>query len=190
MTLTGITAFDLARRFHYHPEGQSAFYLLVAPDRGTVEAISEELGFQSDRGVLNLVASGPSDLLNQASTTGDSILLVSGLEDWKPQDFADLDIARGRLELGKVLVFIADCATAAKLLVSPNLSGYLGSNAFELLPDPSYMSESEVAERLNDLRSHFGRTDAQVVELARKGQLEPDPEFAEWLVLMGRGDLV
>lgn len=45
-------------------------------------------------------------------------------------------------------------------------------------------------ETLRTFREHFGMTDADVVERRLAGTLLGDPEFAEWLFLLGRGDLL
>ena len=45
-------------------------------------------------------------------------------------------------------------------------------------------------ERLEALRSHYGLTDEQVLERAQAKTLDWEPQVAEWLVLLGRGDLI
>lgn len=51
------------------------------------------------------------------------------------------------------------------------------------------MTEEEIAERLRQLREHYGLTDEDVLSQATQGTLSPEPEFVEWLILLGRGDL-
>lgn len=46
------------------------------------------------------------------------------------------------------------------------------------------------AQRLEALRGWAARSDADVVRAAEQGTLPRDPEYAEWLVLLGRGDLL
>jgi hypothetical protein len=52
------------------------------------------------------------------------------------------------------------------------------------------LSPSEIEQRLTALRAWAGRGDAEVIQLAETGQLPRDPEYAEWLTLLGRGELL
>jgi hypothetical protein len=45
-------------------------------------------------------------------------------------------------------------------------------------------------QRLEALPQFTGKTDLDVMHLAGTGQLPTDPEYGEWLVLLGRGDLI
>jgi hypothetical protein len=40
------------------------------------------------------------------------------------------------------------------------------------------------------LRRWSGLEDLEVIRRAEAGTLSPDPEYAEWLTLLGRGDLL
>lgn len=44
--------------------------------------------------------------------------------------------------------------------------------------------------RLAALRAWASRSDQEVLDAARTGTLPPDPEYAEWLVLLGHGELL
>lgn len=52
------------------------------------------------------------------------------------------------------------------------------------------LTTEEVEERLQNLREHGNLTDQQVIEMAEAGALPSEPYFAEWLVLLDRGDLI
>jgi hypothetical protein len=52
------------------------------------------------------------------------------------------------------------------------------------------MTEEERQRRLADLAAHYKLDNEQVIRLAEARTLPPDPEFVEWLVLLGRGDLL
>jgi hypothetical protein len=52
------------------------------------------------------------------------------------------------------------------------------------------MTSTERQERLADLESHFQISGSEVIAQAEAGTLPPEPHFVEWLVLLGRGDLV
>jgi hypothetical protein len=72
---------------------------------------------------------------------------------------------------------------------APNLASWLGALAFQY-EDPSAWEADLRARRLAALRSWAGRSDEDVVRAASQGRLPTDPEYAEWLVLLGRSDLI
>jgi hypothetical protein len=73
---------------------------------------------------------------------------------------------------------------------APNLASWLGGQVFMF---PSH-GETGVAahreQRLAALRAWASRSDQEIVEAAHSGTLPPDPEYAEWLVLLGHGELL
>jgi hypothetical protein len=52
------------------------------------------------------------------------------------------------------------------------------------------MNPAEIADRLDQLTTHYRLSDTQVIERAANGDLPADPEFVEWLILLGRSELV
>lgn len=62
--------------------------------------------------------------------------------------------------------------------------------AKEILNLDVYLSDKEIEAALERLRQHFGLEDNQVIEMASNNQLPSDPCFGEWLILLGRGDLI
>lgn len=52
------------------------------------------------------------------------------------------------------------------------------------------MAADERAERLRQLCDFYGLNNDEIIEKARKRELPAEPEFVEWLALLGRGDLV
>lgn len=114
-----------------------------------------------------------------------------GFSGWSEGLFASLDVNRSGLENGSFLVFSLDLKTAGRFLDSaPNIRSYLGSNIFVSAPDPSSMTSEEVAERLAQLRTYYGLGDADVIERAANRDLPSEPHFIEWLILLGRSELV
>ena len=51
------------------------------------------------------------------------------------------------------------------------------------------LTPEERAERVADLEQHFGMTSAEAVSRAIAGSEPISPLFAEWMILMDRGDL-
>lgn len=52
------------------------------------------------------------------------------------------------------------------------------------------MSPEDVERRLVAMREHYGFSDEEVVASAIAGTIPPDPDYCEWLVLLGRSDLI
>jgi hypothetical protein len=52
------------------------------------------------------------------------------------------------------------------------------------------MTDADREERLQMYRDQYSMTDADVVEAAKNGTMPSEPDFASWLVLMNRGDLL
>ena len=53
-----------------------------------------------------------------------------------------------------------------------------------------FLTADEIEQRLQNLRDHNNLTNQQVIEMAKEGTLPSEPYFAEWLVLLDRGDLI
>ena len=192
MTTSPITPFRLARLLGTIVDFGNPMILATCPDPSgpILDEIVEEIQAQLGTSPSKICVVDCSDLLAQLRENAATITLVSGLDDWPVEQFRFLDINRSRLETRKAILFIVLPTTGTMLLrTAPNLSSYLGP-VLELQPDQVYMSEKEVEDRLVELRQYYERTDREIQAAAESGALEADPDFAEWLVLMGRGDLV
>jgi hypothetical protein len=53
---------------------------------------------------------------------------------------------------------------------------------------PTILDPESIEQRLVALRMALG--DAEVIRLAEQGTLPLDPQYAEWLALLRRGDLL
>jgi len=90
-----------------------------------------------------------------------------------------------------VTVFVTTRPSFDDLMrTAPNLASWLGGQVFTF---PSH-GETGVAahreRRLAALRAWASRSDQEILVAARTGTLPPDPEYAEWLVLLGHGELL
>jgi hypothetical protein len=135
----------------------------------------------------NLDSSGLVDFLNK---NRNSVIVVDGLDGWTDQEFARLDLQRTSLQhSGPVLLEMTREGAQRLMKAAPNLRSWIAGNVGGLLPDPGIMTEAERQTRLASLAEHFGLTDAEVIRQAENDSLPPDPQFVEWLILAGRGDL-
>jgi hypothetical protein len=99
-----------------------------------------------------------------------------------------VEAARGRLVAGPNVVIITD-DTGARTFAenAPNLWSWVGTRVWTHV---GRIATANVDARLESLRAATGQTDSEVLRLAEAGQLNPDPVYAEWLALLGRGDLL
>ena len=187
-----ISAFELVRLIDVE---SPAICVLVLPQgvQGVVEELRQELGIQTDASLLVVERDdgGITAVLEEVRTAAEPVILISGLDQWSDHDFTALDINRSRLETGAFVIFAADLETSSRLLDrAPNLRSLVGGNIFLWTPDAALMAPAEIEERLRQLRDHYGKSDAEVVNEASEGTMSPEPQFVEWLILLGRGDLV
>jgi hypothetical protein len=119
----------------------------------------------------------------------DEVLLI-GAELFTDKDWMLLDRRRSDLAReGPTVLLTTDSAFDALMQVAPNLASWLGALVFSR-EDPAERLAALREQRLASLRARSEMTDEEVVGAAQAGTLPRDPEYAEWLVLLGRGDLL
>jgi hypothetical protein len=118
-------------------------------------------------------------------------LILWNFEKWKKNNWYKLDCMRSSLMRKRGVVLILS-PESAKIMFSyaPNIVSWLGSRVYSFLKDTELLSVEEIRERLAALREWSGLTDSQIIEMAETGTLPPEPKYAEWLVLLERGDLI
>jgi hypothetical protein len=120
-------------------------------------------------------------------------MIVVGAATLTVDSWRSIDANRTRLTRDDITVLVLDEVSAGRLEnVAPNLASWVGGRVWRLANDPPIppLTPGEIDERLAALRAWAGRGDAEVVRLAEIGKLPRDPEYAEWLMLLGRGDLL
>jgi hypothetical protein len=159
------------------------------PAGGNAAAVAEDLGEQlrifSD-GVVHLVDAldDADEIVRQFETTAPGTLILKELQPLSEDTLQQLDFARSRLLREDAVVLVLYLMTLQSLLqVAPNLASFVEGFVATLDPDAERLSADEKEARLAALRTWAGRTDAEVIDLAERGQIPPDPAFAEWLVL-------
>jgi len=73
---------------------------------------------------------------------------------------------------------------------APNISSWIGSSVWALAQPHRDEVAASREKRLRDLRSWSSMSDGDVIRLAQEKSLPAEPEYVEWLILMGRGDLL
>jgi hypothetical protein len=168
---------------------------LVVPDEVRVEAVSVELqervqqftGRSVDR--LGESEGGPPPLDALCGSMAPAVVVP--VRAWSAEAWRALDGARPRLPVERMVVFVlSENSFKTMARVAPNLASFLDSSTSAYAPDEGILTDDERERRLGLLRHRTGRTDQEILELATAKQLPPDSAYAEWLLLLGRGDLL
>jgi hypothetical protein len=195
VTIQAASIFEIVRLAALHSQGEPQFYMLVDSREGkaALDELNAELETQTGETatVINAEELSVEALIKRLHSTKSSIVIIYGLENWTDKQFVQLDVNRSRLETGAFIVIKIDINNAGRLLDSaPNLRSYIGTSIFAPAPDLSSMGPEEVEDRLEQLRTHYKMSDAEVIEKAIHNDLPLEPHFAEWLVLLNRSELI
>jgi hypothetical protein len=185
---------EIADRIQLEPGGWSAVVVDDAHVDSITQKLEEELAF-----LLEGDSTGNVRVLRYGSAPQSLIESVAKL---KPEDVAVLPLPQGSIEqVVRVLdyerarlvhgprgvILTSGAGVAILATVAPNLWSWIGPRAWLLDPTAGQL---DIAARLASLHEGTGLTDSEVIERAEAGTLGPDPVFAEWLVLLGRSDLL
>jgi len=165
---------------------------LAAPDKidAAIAELHEELqGFDPSAAISVSSPHSAAALIFALAADPAEILLVQA-SAFSAADWAVLDRRRSAIAHRGLLIFLTTQASFDELMrCAPNLASWLGGQVFAY-PDREPQLAAHRERRLAALRAWASRSDSDVVEAARAGTLPPDPEYAEWLVLLGHGELL
>jgi hypothetical protein len=139
--------------------------------------------------VVDAAASSSEVLATLGRYSEDDVVLLTGIERFLADELERFDLLRNKALYGPRVLIATPQGGADRLSThSPNLWSWLGAHCMQYDASEGRM---DVEERLQSLRDHFQLSDLQVIELAaRGGELPDDVAFTEWLILLGRGDLL
>ncbi len=168
--------------------------LIPAGDAGNaLEGLQNDLASLLSRGtrVLSLTDSTFQQLRAEVHQPSDDVVILTAADDLTPDKWSSVDLMRSALERkGPMILWISPDAFAGLSQFAPNVRSFVGASVFVAGPDGSLMTEEERQNRLRDLAQNYGQTDEDIIRKAQSNELPPEPHFVEWLVLLGRGDLV
>lgn len=167
--------------------------LVVAPEHAeeTANLLAEELQALDRLPIVCVAPATPEDMVHSVQAAGDRTVVIRGLEGFSARDWQHVDLLRSRLaRAGCTVLLLSSAAISRFAEAAPNLSSWLGSTVWRADLGADVLSPLETQRRLGALREHTGLADDDVLARAERGELPGDPEFAEWLILLGRGDLV
>jgi hypothetical protein len=172
--------------------GQGRIAVAVVPRNANIPGFSAELGDElaalSGAEVRLVVASSARAI---EDTISSGVLAVIATDSLSAAQWRALDHARSRLNPLANVVLVADVDAAKRMTVeAPGLSSWLGGSVYLAGTQEDELSDTVREERLVGLRNRYSMTDPEAIRSAERGDAPSDPEFAVWLVLLGRADLV
>lgn len=191
--LRSIDASELALRFLERPPSKE--WVVLQVPGGEEQRIADELfeaaGDIGDVAVERVDVESSQALIDGVHRPGDAIRIFSGLDHLSEDDWRHVDHARSRLAReGCVVLVVAEQSIQRMFRHAPNLASWIGAAVWSFDDTIPTLSAEEKEARLEALRIWSGLSDAEVIERAEQNVLPGDPEYAEWLVLLDRGDLV
>ncbi len=186
---------ELLQRVGAQPDDGNIWFVLTLPFEHHA-ALAEDLGDVLEIFTESAVESlsgreGVKPFVDSIASTEAASLILSGLESWTTQDWRQLDALRSNLTVQRnAFLLLSEPATSRMLNHAPNLASWIGGRVYPFTYGAEFLTIDEQTDRLVGLRSWAGKTDEEIIALAKSHQLSPEPEYGEWLVLLGRGDLI
>lgn len=130
------------------------------------------------------------DLRNALHSPSNFIAIVAA-GNWTEADRTAFDINRSAFERrGTILLWMTVDQLGELADVAPNIRSFIGTSMFFLGPDGSAMTEADRSRRISEPESHYLMTSEQMLRAAQAGQVLSQPQAIEWLIPLGRGDLI
>ncbi len=185
---------EIARRLDLR--GKHAWLAVLVPptDPGiALDGLRAELSslLQGPTRVLSLRDSSFEQLRESLHQPDDDIVILSADADLGPEKWSSLDVMRSSLERsGPVILWIPPDALPGISEFAPNIRSFIGPSIFNVGAEGGMMTQAERQSTLKELGQHYELSNEEVIRRAESKELSPEPHFVEWLVLLGRGDLV
>jgi hypothetical protein len=186
-------AFEIGRRLEIR--GSSAWFVVLRPaEEGDALAnFVADLSAVLDQPVRLVQSFGSSfeQLRNDLTESAGDPVLIPDLDQADAERWRALDVNRSAwLREGAVVLWLSAAGVTNLCSYAPNIRSIVGGSIFNLRTYGEAMTAAERDQQIADLESHFGMSSAEVIRQAESGVLPTEPHFVEWLVLLGRGDLV
>ena len=193
VSVPSITAAELAMRLALRHDAGDWLALVVPAQGHVVEVAAELLEELQATGACPVAAiscpSDADDFIRQLQAHPDEVLLVWDVETFAEAEWQHIDLRRSELARSLCVVLIGSRSALERMLdAAPNLASWLSGSLWTWQADE--ISAEETCRRLQALRDATSQSDEEVLHLAQADQLPRDPVYAEWLILLGRGDLL
>ncbi len=175
--------------------GNGDWLVLIVQSNDDVQSAANEFGdlleMVGSCAVSRIIGASNVEELAVQLSAAQGPVVISGLDAWPASEWAHFDHLRSRFSRHERTALLIHEQTLRHIMQqAPNLSSWLGASVVNYAPESVVLTEEQREQRLSALRSWAGLTDAEVVSRAEAKELPLDPEFAEWLVLLHRGDLI
>jgi hypothetical protein len=189
-----ITVDELWPRIRVQTEGNT-WSVIIVDDQDLVNAVEElaesiEIFLECKIQSID-VDTTKIEFISGIESDTDYILLWN-FSNWSNTDWQELDYMRSRLDKGNRggILILSQSAVEKMSSYAPNFSSWVGGRIFQMILGAEFLTTEESQSRLETLREWAGRSDTEIIELAKAHQLPSEPEYGEWLILLGRGDLI
>jgi hypothetical protein len=133
----------------------------------------------------------PADIREKLQSPSNDHVILIGFEGRTQEFWASIDINRSGFErTGGLFFWLTSNALSDLCRYAPNIKSYIGTAIFLFSGVKGALTSERRKERIEEFEEKFGMSNAQLIKKAEEHQIEPEPEFVEWLLLLGRGDLV
>jgi hypothetical protein len=184
---------EILQRISSLPNANFWSVLVIPPEQQqhALTELEESIPIFIDEAVEVIAITPDIEALVHAVQASQVYILLWQFDIWQPEQWQQFDYARSRFshDKGGVLLLTPNSAVQFQTY-APNFASWIGARVYELQLGLEILTEAESQQRLAALQQFTGKTDVEVIRLAEIGQLPTDPEYGEWLVLLGRGDLL
>ncbi|MEP7122986.1 MAG: hypothetical protein ABJE95_18810 [Byssovorax sp.] len=185
---------ELADRAFLEPGGWSVVMVDESEIVATTEDLRKEFAFLLEDEGLGSVSvfsegkSGPALVDELAGLGPDNVALLPLPANLHESVSRSLDYGRGRIPGSlRGAIITSDAGVLALAAEAPNFWSWIGPRVWTLDPRAGQL---DTEARLASLQEGTGLSNVEVIERAEAGTLAADPIFSEWLVLLGKGDLL
>lgn len=180
---------EMAMRIVARP---GAWFAMLAPEPDVVrvaERLADEIAMLGDATPQRADASaGAATFVKQAAP---GLLISAGFEAFSDDEWRHLDLLRSQLVRDEPVVLVLSKRAFERLMRNaPNIASLLGGAVWALDPTAELLTDEEKEQRLQALREWSGLTDDEMIARVERHELPLEPPHAEWLVLLGRGELL
>lgn len=172
--------------------GASSYWIYLVEVKNASDVIHELIAecraFDESVVIEAIESSSANDLLDKFRPLSEVIIIDA--TRFSRSEWRNLDLRRSDLSHDGVVVFVTTTSCFDDLMnVAPNLASWLGG-LVSFHDDGTARTEEVREQRLQALRRWSKKTDEDIIRAAEKKALPLDPEYGEWLALLGRGDLL
>jgi hypothetical protein len=185
---------EIAERLDLLDDAPRSWMALVPATRnGELQSdLTSELSAILERPVRVLPLAVPIEKLSESlHEPSDDVVVLIGSPAIAVGEWSTMDMNRSRLEReGPAILWLSPEQVSQMSQYAPNIKSYVGGSIFRVTPDEIPINESDRKRRLEELSDQYGWSNQELISRASSGGLTSEPEIAEWLVLLGRGDLI